>query len=107
MLFSAAASRELAARDIVLAGERTTAATAALALIAAAPAASVAPSGFGPVVWVLAGAVAWRIHQQVRHVDRFPLDSNGKARVDGVLPGSAEVSFPELEQPWQRQAGGR
>ncbi|MCB9527359.1 MAG: hypothetical protein H6701_03020 [Myxococcales bacterium] len=31
------------------------------------------------------------------------LDSQGKARVDGVLPGSAEVRFPELQQPWQRK----
>ncbi|MCB0872459.1 MAG: GGDEF domain-containing protein [Thermoleophilia bacterium] len=98
MLFSAAASRELAARDIVLAGERTTAATAALALIAAAPAASVAPSGFGPVVWVLAGAVAWRIHQQVRHVDRSdedPITGLNDARalerhLGGMLVGATD-----------------
>ncbi len=31
------------------------------------------------------------------------LDGNGKARIDGVIPGSCQVRFPEMQQPWQRQ----
>ena len=46
----------------------------------------------------------YRIHTPDGQVRAGALDASGKAREEGIVPGTCEVSFPELdEEAWERE----
>ncbi|MCC6833032.1 MAG: GGDEF domain-containing protein [Thermoleophilia bacterium] len=73
-LLALSAGRPLLAREVALAGERVGGAVASIGLAVAAPASTLVPQAAAPMLWLLGGALAWRVHALLRRQGRTDED---------------------------------
>lgn len=69
-----ASALPLRTRETILGGERVTAAVAAIGLAFAGPAAFMVPAILAPAVWVVAGALAYRVHHMMKGHGQSDID---------------------------------